>query len=258
MRKTVGFRKIMKDYAIGLKLLFSEPKAYLVIMAFIGRTFTSSLKDLYLAVYFKTWYSDKYTEFVEQAALSSLICVPLFSVLQTILIEVINKRTNATVPIILVFKFIFDVVSNYFIFYQQGNFMLAVLGLYLDFSLTKGQPGLLVITLATVVDERAANFVVVIIILFQKAMVNLITYIMAHLNSGSEKLAHGPTIFYLGSIPEIVSIMCIVVIGFKMKALFEIDENKEDASQIKMKKMKLQRLKTTVNFLVKNDFDSYS
>lgn len=165
-RKTNGIRKIANDYKVGLWCIFTNYKAYLVIIAFMGRLFNSTIKDMYLTNYFKSQYPEHFLTIVAQAALAGLICVPLFSVLQTMLIEFINKRTKATVPYIVIGKGFFDMVSNLLIFFQTSSYMTSIIGLYIDFALTKGQPGLYIITLATVVDERAANFVVIVIVVF--------------------------------------------------------------------------------------------
>ena len=89
-----------------------------------------------------------------------------------------NTKTNMTVPLVLFVKALFDGISNYLVFYQQDSFGAAIVGLYLDFAITKGQHSMFVIVLETLVDEKAVSFSVVIIAIVQKIMVQIIAQII--------------------------------------------------------------------------------
>lgn len=100
-----------------------------------------------------------------------MICVPIFALLQSFIMDWMNKKTNITVPLVLLFKAVAEIVSNYLIFYQRGSFNLAVAGLYIDFSLTKGCYVMYAIMLETIVDENAASYSSVIIAISAKVLI---------------------------------------------------------------------------------------
>ena len=54
------------------------------------------------------------------------------------LIDWMNSKTKMTIALVLLVKAFFDGVSNYLIFYTKDNFPAAVIGLYIDFAITKG------------------------------------------------------------------------------------------------------------------------
>lgn len=219
-----------------MKLTFTNYKAIIVIISFIGRLFNAIIKEYYLTYYFKEEYPDYFQDYIYQAALSSLICVPVFSVLQMFLIDWMNKKTNMTIALVLLVKAIFDGISNYLIFYVNGNFNAAVVGLYIDFAITKGQHSLFIMVLETVVDEKASSFSVVIVAIIQKILVQIIAKLIAYTqdqyidDKGHSKIP-GKVIFYLTTAPLIVTCITIIFIAFKLKKDLDVNLDSNDPNK---------------------------
>jgi hypothetical protein len=72
---------------ISFKLIFTNYLAVIVILAFIGRLFTSIIKELYMSYYFSKEFPVRFLEYSTHAAFGSLILVPTYAILQAMLID---------------------------------------------------------------------------------------------------------------------------------------------------------------------------
>ena len=71
-----------------------------------------------------------------------------------------------TIAFVCIFKVLMDIISASLKYYQQDNFNLAIVGVYLDFATSKGQLTMFVILLQTVADARASSVAAIVIALF--------------------------------------------------------------------------------------------
>lgn len=65
-----------------------------------------------------------------------------------------------TVPLFVVFKAFWDIITNIMVFGQEKNFYVGLTGVMLNFVFCKGYFGVIILTLKTVVDEQAASIAV--------------------------------------------------------------------------------------------------
>lgn len=81
-----------------------------------------------------------------------MICVPISTLIQTIVINYMNEKTHMTLGLVCIWKVTGDMISSYFKF-CQNNFDLAIFGLYIDAAMSKGTFTMFTLLLKTVVDE---------------------------------------------------------------------------------------------------------
>lgn len=129
----------------------------MTILAFICKTPYELVRNYYMTKYFGDLLSDgkdgfTFEDYINAAFLGSLICLPLFSFLQSLAIDWLGKKTNMAVALVLLFKAFADTLSCYLIFYQD-NTLWKIIGLYIDFAITKGQNGMYIVVLQTVNNE---------------------------------------------------------------------------------------------------------
>ena len=103
--------------------------------------------------------------------------IPAQALFFGIVIDKLSKLSDLSVPWFVAFKAASDVLTNFMMFSQPPNFMVATIGVFLNFFFGKGYFGVVILTLKTVVDERAAN----IAVSFGLLAVNLNTLIISSL-----------------------------------------------------------------------------
>lgn len=168
-----------------------------------------------------------------------------------ILIDKLSKLSDLSVPWFVAFKAISDITTNYMMFASRPpNFMLAKFGVFLNFFFGKGYFGVIILTLKTVVDDRAAN----IAVSFALLSVNLNTLIFSSLLGkleGTYEIAD--LLLWFSNISQFIVVPIFLAVGWnirkKTQMAMQMPEETE-ARQSMLYKMKSLRnnFKETTDF----------
>ena len=166
---------MMKKYWISMKLIFTNPYGVLTLIAFICKSPFHKVKYYYMSIYFtQIWPGPDYERYLFHAQWGGLLCVPICSILQSIFIDFLSKKTTMAVGIVIFAKSLGDIAMDFMIFSQQSNVNVAYAGLYFEYCLVNAYNGMLIVMMQTVVDEKASNFCIVIIF-FLDMMMTMVT-----------------------------------------------------------------------------------
>lgn len=151
------------------------------------------------------------------------------------MVDKLSQKSHLTVPWFVAFKSFSDLVSNSMMFYQPSppNFMVSLYGVFVNFFFGKGFFGVIILTLKTVVDPKAANISVSFALLFG----NLNTLIVSQILGVLEKrgVAITDMLFWVSNICQLICIPCFLIVGLKIRSMMnKIDDMEEGEEKDKM------------------------
>ena len=147
------------------------------------------------------------------------------------------------------YKVFADILSSYLKFYQT-DFNWAIVGVYADFSLSKGSYTMFTILLKTLIDERAANMAAVFIAICYNLSIIVIPYVFRALLKVYDKVPQ-QIIYLVICGPEVLSFIIVAILAQRLVKVLTVDEDNDDDQARKDALFKAHRLQSGVSFMVK-------
>ena len=110
-------------------------------------------------------YGDKQDLFNEIASIGSLIGGPLTTFISGVLIEYFEKRTEMTIPMLILLKALIEIPLNIASFSQNTMFYLSTGGVIGEYFFAKGWTAPAILVLKTVVDPSISGLGVAMFLL---------------------------------------------------------------------------------------------
>lgn len=123
----------------------------MVLIGCFLRQWSTGTVNFFMPNYFKV-YSENYADFVNLTATASFVGGLVSTLLTGVAIDFFNKRSEMTIPMIIMCKALVDIPFLIMTYNQQDSFVFSILGVYGEYFLAKGWTSAAILVLKTVVD----------------------------------------------------------------------------------------------------------